>query len=44
MNVLPCSPSLRTVIVPRWAWTMAREIVSPRPLPGITRWVAALVR
>lgn len=44
MNVLPCFPSLSTVIVPPWASTMAREMVSPRPLPGITRRVAASVR
>lgn len=44
LNVLPCSPSLRTSMVPWWASTMAREMVSPSPLPGMTRWVAASVR
>ena len=44
MNVLPCPSSLRTEMVPWWASTMAREMVSPRPLPGITRWVTASVR
>ena len=44
VNVLPCFSSLRTVMVPWWASTMAREIVRPRPLPGMTRCVAASVR
>jgi hypothetical protein len=31
-------------MVPWWASTMAREMVSPRPLPGIIRRVAASLR